>query len=330
MKLNCSKICLMFLALAVVLPGCSKKKKEATYLDKPSAQVIGTDRANDAVSLKIQLLANKKYIFQAEGVEGLNINLPPPMTSKTNVMAMNHRYAVSVLNPRPDGGQTLQIELTDEEFFYQFNVQNWYDFDSRQSKSYDSQDPVSPLFRNLLHVPIQCDLDGDGKMTKATGFKQIKASLKKGDPQMKSMLESALTEENLKAVIDSLSLFGPKEPVKIGDSWPVERELDIPNLGQVTIKLTCTAAEWELHHDRQCVRIEFRAQIALQAADGAMVSKLESAEGSGKIWFDPALAMPLDIRAQGHLNMQTSAMGMTVNTGVNLTENVRLLSMEDR
>jgi hypothetical protein len=203
--------------------------------------------------------------------------------------------------------------------------------DSRQSKAEDAADPVSPLLRKVVGARIRCLTDADGKVVKAEGFDALAASLDKGDPQTKAMMQSMFTGTNLIKLFDNIAAVQPDEPLKIGDSWPVHLELEAPGTTGIIINAHCQLADWDLEEGRECVRIEFKGDISSKpdAPGEASLAKIKSGTMSGHAWFDPALGMVINSSSEEHVTLQASALGQTVSTRVNATANLRLLSVED-
>jgi hypothetical protein len=200
-----------------------------------------------------------------------------------------------------------------------------------ESSAHDASSPVAPLLRKLMGARIRCFTDADGAVVKSEGLDALTASLDKGDPQMKAAIQSMFNETNLKKLFDAIVAVQPAEPMKIGESWPVHLELEVPGAPGIVMNARCQFADWDTQEGRECVRIEFKGDITAKpgASGEASLAKISGGTMAGQAWFDPALGMVINSSSEEHLTLQASALGQTVSTRVNATSNLRLLSVED-
>lgn len=320
-----TSLLLLCLMLAGGLPGCSPKQKPGTEVAPAAPTIIGTAATNDPVFLQVVWRPGKRYVFRVESVLGLDVTPPEPLVPKKLVFALGQNDSVLAGRTLADGGQELDLEIMTQRFFYQADERNFLIMDSRQSAAQDAADPISPLLRKLVGAPIKCFTDADGKLVKTEGLTALAASLQTGNPQMKAAVEAAFTEKNLKVIFDCLAAVPPALPLKIGASWPVHCEPEVPGLPGLVVTVHCTPAAWEMRDDRECVRIEFSGDIA--AKPGSSLTTIEGGTLSGTAWFDPQLGMLVHSATVGHLNVKTTVLNQTVSTRVNLTSNVHLLGV---
>jgi hypothetical protein len=327
---------LFLLFLALGLPGCSKKS--GATAGPPEKQIIGTDATNEAVTIKISWLPGKRYLFRTEAVEGIDanlpVNLPESLGTQKIVIASSDDVSLSAGKTLPDGGQELDLAMTAGKFFFQPGETEIYLLvDSRQSADDAAADPVSPLLRQLLNVPVKCFMV-DGKLVRTEGLDKLTASLKNGNAQIQASLGKMLTADNLETMFDFLSSVQPADPVKIGESWPIHLEKSDPSgTNGFILDAQCTPTGWELYDNRQCIHLEFKGDISAKPGTstpaGLTQTQIQEGTFSGEAWFDPQLGMLIHAWTVGQLNINTTVLDQTLPAHVNLTSNFRLLDVED-
>ncbi len=102
----------------------------------------------------------------------------------------------------------------------------------------------------------------------------------------------------------------PQEPVKIGESWPVERYFNAGTVGTVLFKGRCTFKGWQMNSGRRCARLDVAGDLKtsnrLPGKLGKMIkgsSELEKGTLKGQIWYDPEQKLP--VQSITELNMMT-------------------------
>ena len=104
----------------------------------------------------------------------------------------------------------------------------------------------------------------------------------------------------------------PENPVKIGDSWPVERVFNAGTVGSVQFNGKCTFRGWQDNQGKRCARLDLNGDLMpvskLAAKLGRIIrgsggNELEKGTMSGKIWFDPDQSLP--VQSITDLNMTT-------------------------
>ena len=105
--------------------------------------------------------------------------------------------------------------------------------------------------------------------------------------------------DGLKQMIE----FGgaPSSPLKIGQSWVTDRELNAGVIGTFRLNLTNTFAGWQQHENKKCARINITGTLTsvssrnltnFVAATPAM--KIQNGKVTGKSWFDPQLGIAVE------------------------------------
>ena len=105
----------------------------------------------------------------------------------------------------------------------------------------------------------------------------------------------------------------PGHPVKPGDSWPYSTDVDLPQLGKVTVKGTYTLKSVSDHEGVQCAEIQTDGTVSLNfdgapgaAGDSPLAKlgmKVEGGTLKGTIWFDPKLGHTRDAQLDQEMTM---------------------------
>jgi hypothetical protein len=121
---------------------------------------------------------------------------------------------------------------------------------------------------------------------KMEGFEGYLAAMSKTNPGAQGQ-----NSDSMKDMFSSFSTdMMPDTPVKIGDTWPFETKMSIPNLGTMNTTLQYTFKDWDKIGDARCARIEFKGNITnipdASATQQMMNMSIKEGTLSGKMWFD--------------------------------------------
>jgi hypothetical protein len=320
---------ILFLAFfAMVWSGCSKKNGIAGL---PAKQIIGTDATNNALTLKLSWLPGKHYTFRSENVVYRDLTLPESSGTQTVVSALSQEFSLSALAPTKDGVQELDMKITAQRFFFQWNEKNYLPFDSRESAAQDAAFPMFPELRQLLNVPFKCFVGEDGTLIRTEGLDILTAHLQEGDPQWTNVLATVLSEKSLKIMFDALNGFLPGTPVKVGDVWSVHLEINPHAANNLFLDGQNTFTNWETLDSQQCIHTECQGNLSPNAvaSEDPVIIQVQGGTLSSEGWFDPQLGMLVRSSTVEQLNGTISAKGQTLPAQINTTANFRLLDVED-
>jgi hypothetical protein len=125
------------------------------------------------------------------------------------------------------------------------------------------------------------------------------------------MLRGMYNEEIIKQMIEFSS--GIPETVRIGQSWPVNREVPQPTIGTLLVAITNTFRGWQEHDGKKCARVEFVGTIATKedgaAGQNAAPGNISILNGmvSGHYWFATDLAMPTETAIAQNYTIRSGA-----------------------
>lgn len=282
---------------------------------------------NGTVTLKIKWETGRKYHVQMECIQSWETPGQTGTQAGSRItMGLTHEYSVSVARELAGGGRQLGLELSVEKMFYQMGEVPVLNFDSAQSSSADAGNPVAPLLRKMVGARVQCFTDGEGRVTKIEGFKELYARLGNGQRQIRSMIQEMYNETNLKQVFNFAAAVQPEGAVSIGDTWPVHLEMPDP-VGLMVMDLNCAFKNMEPRAGHPCARLEFQGGVTSKAPENQAPGGIRILDGSvsGRAWFDPDMGMLVNSETEQHMNVQTTAAGKPVTTRFNLSLNFRFL-----
>ena len=118
-------------------------------------------------------------------------------------------------------------------------------------------------------------------------------------------IKSMFNEGSLKQMIGGRDL--PSKPVQPGDTWPVQTDIVMGDLGTMVMDYTYTLAGWEKHGQRTCARLEFQGTVKTKrdaaSAPTGLATSVRDGNSSGVSWFDPELGMVIDTTLNQDMNV---------------------------
>ena len=319
--------------------GCSKEEAPpaptpAPTAPKPKAAVppTGTNAAatgastnasaggGEAVDLRLKWPVGKRYLQRMEVAQESETTIPGVPLPTKQELAQSQDYSLTVLKEREGGGQELELEFVAQKIDSKVAGRTSVTFDSKSDAKGDRTNAVAGALRKLVGVKIHYLTDTNGRIDKVVGAQELQGKLLATvNQQARALLTPFLAEDNLKRVV-TLDIDLPTKPVKVGESWPVQRDSLMGQLGTLQISTTNTFKGWEEHAKRRCAVIEFTGSVAgkpgAPAAPAASLVSMtvESGRISGKSWFDPVSGMIVDSYSDQELTMKITTAGRTMDS----------------
>lgn len=319
--------------------GCSKEEAPpapapapAAPQPKAAAPATGTNAAaggavtnaapgvSEAVDLRLKWPVGKRYLQRmevAQESETTMMGLPQPTKQES---AQSQDYSLAVLKEREGGGQELELEFVAQKIDSKAGGRSLVTFDSKSDAKGDRTNAVATAMRKLVGVKIHYLTDTNGRIDKVVGAQELQSKLlAAASPQARAILTPLLAEDNLKRVV-TLDIDLPTKPVKVGESWLVQRETLMGQLGTLVFSTTNTFKGWEEHAKRRCAVIEFTGSVTNKpgapAAPAAVpiAMTVESGRTSGKSWFDPVSGMIVDSYTDQEMTMKITTAGRTMDS----------------
>lgn len=301
------KMVYFWLALFIAVAACKKRDpvpKAGSGASEESSAASADD--NSPVELKVKWPVNNRYAERMEvnsDTETTLAQTPKPMLQKVQ---MNQEYSITVLRERE-----LELEFESMEMDVTMNGKPVLNLDTRaEAGGGEVANPVAAGFRQIIGAKLKYILDASNRVEKVEGTKEFANRATAGsNPQGRAVMQSMFNEDYFKQMVD----FGrglPTQPVKAGDSWPLQTEVTVPALGAMKLDINYTLKGWEQRDKRKCAAIDFVGSMTSQGVTNTgpmgMSMKIEEGKLSGKTWFDPELGHPIETQISQDLLMQMS------------------------
>ncbi|MDB6124953.1 MAG: hypothetical protein JWQ71_3946 [Pedosphaera sp.] len=314
----------------ILLAGCSKSK-EAKSESKSGTEKATAEQSNEPVELKVKWQVGKRYLQRmdmTQGTESSVPNMPQPVKTETK---QSQEYAVSSLKELTGGGQELEMEFVSQKMSTKIGDREIMGFDSASDAKDDGSNPSATALRRMVGAKLKFQTDTQGKVVKVEGTKELMTKVTAGSaPQMQQMFKGMFNDEMLKHMVSLQGL--PDKAVKVGDSWPLTTEIDMPMVGTLVTKMNYTFTGWEQHDKKKCAVITFTGDIASKPGapqTAGMTINIDSGKSSGKSWFDPAAGMSLGSDVDQSMTMKMKLQGKDISTALNQKIVMKLVEVAD-
>jgi len=296
------------MALCLALSGCSKKE--------------------NAVELKIKWTVGKKYIQHMEMSQDNKMNAAGRPMEQT--MTMSSDYSIAAQKELPGGGCVLDMEFVGQKIQSAMGGQTMVSFDSATDPANDGKNPIAPTFRKIIGLHVQYETDAGGHVQKVDGVDELVERMGGNTPQG-AMVKSMLNEQTLKQYAD----FGrglPDHPVRIGDTWPMNMEIPMGQIGKLAINLNYTFTGWDDHDGRKCVKLNYSGTVTSKpvTTTSQMSFNIDNGKMSGTTWFDPDAGVVVENNSTQNMNMKiTPTPNQVINSVVSQTTDLKLTDVVD-
>ncbi|HXR05663.1 MAG TPA: DUF6263 family protein [Verrucomicrobiae bacterium] len=290
------------LATSLCGVGCNKSGK----LNQPSTVTTRTG----ATELKLKWPAGEHIVQSIAVTANMDIsgtNLPSPVHQD---MTFGEDYGLHVVSADADGGHELEMEYLGLRMKIDQGGKSLIDYDSAKNSSNSAKDPalasVDKMFQSVIGAKIRFFTDASNQVERVEGLDTLMNGLAAGGRgDAASSLKSMFSEDSLKQMIGTEHL--PSKPVQPGDSWPVQTDITMGNLGKVAMDLTTTFERWETHGQRNCARLEVQGSLKGKANSGSaapgMTFAVQDGDVSGVAWFDPELGLVIETIMNQNMNV---------------------------
>jgi hypothetical protein len=353
-----TKICLCGSVLsiaAIIFVGC---KKESASGSREEPKITGSP-SDAPISLVPKWAPGKRYVMRMESMQSMDM---PDLggggaaDGKNAPMENNfvQEYSLNVTNAG-GGNRGLEVEI----LAVQLETGR-----GEQMTSYDSRNQVAPgnnpiggMFDRLIGAKIYCLVSPENKVLKVEGIDDLLARVEVPDaPNDRgarragrnagaAMLRGLYSDELFKQMIEFSG--APREPVRIGESWVINREVAAPNVGRLIVSMTNTLRGWQEHEGKKCARIDFTGSMASKKNDDAGADatpvrvSIEDGIVSGHYWFDPEWGGPIETAIDQNYTVHAGGVpagkkadgtprpALTFEAPVHQTVTMKLLEMKD-
>jgi len=225
-------------------------------------------------------------------------NLPNPIHQD---MTLGEDYGLNVLSADANGGHEVEMEFLGIRMKMEQAGKAMVDYDSAKKSPNATKDPalaaVEKMFQNVVGAKIQYFLDASNQVQRIEGVDALTSQLATGGrADSANNMKSMFSDDSLKQMIGGQHL--PPKPVQPGDSWPVQMDIAMGDLGTMAMDYTFSFVRWETHGKRNCARLEFQGTLKSKnlpepTSTGVTIS-IQDGDSSGVSWFDPELGMVIE------------------------------------
>jgi len=286
------------LALSLPCVGCKKSS---------TVTVTTTTAPSGPVELKLKWPVGRRMVESFDIKQNSEIfapGVPAPMKQEMN---MGQSYALAVLKERAGGGPEVEMEFRSIRMTLKMGERAMLDFDSTTKSPANATNPVAIAFGKLVGAKIRFQLDASNRVESVEGVDDLRTRLMSGaqsDPM--GILNSMFSEDYFKQMMDH-SRNLPAKPVGPGDTWPVQLEIAMGDLGTMIMDYTYTFQTWEKRDQRYCARIGFDGTVKNKAGQDLKIQgmnvSIEGGKSSGETWFDLDVGMFVETTLKQDMKM---------------------------
>jgi hypothetical protein len=274
--------------------------------------------AADSIELKQQWQAGKKYSQTMDMVQTSTTAIGPQKMEQKMTMKMEMSTAV---RKHEDGKQKrLTVKYDRMAMDMDMNGQHMA-FDSAKPDA--DQIGMGKQLSVMVGKELRMLANEKDEVTTIENFEEFVGALG-GGAAAGMPLGQMFTKESLSEMVKQGALRSlPGKPVKVGESWPWDYQMQMPAIGSVAIKGTYTFKGVSNHAGVPCAEIGMDGKMDFDFSGGAapaggaeasgpaamlkaMGMKMTAGKMVGTVWFDNALGMAREAKI-------TQEMEMTMN-----------------
>jgi len=215
-----------------------------------------------------------------------------------------------VLKDTADGGHEVELEFLSLRMKIDQGGKPVLDYNTAEKTSNPARNPtataVQKMFQNVIGAKIQYFLDASNQVERLEGADALMSRIAaSGHADAIGGFKTMFNEGSLKQMINAE--FMPPKPVQPGDTWPVQTDIVMGDLGTMVMDYTYTLTGWEKHGQRTCARLEFQGTMKIKpdaaSAPAGLATSVRDGSSSGVSWFDPELGMIIDTTLNQDMNV---------------------------
>ncbi len=289
------------LTSTLVLAGCNKAGK----LSQPSTEKTFP---NGPVQLVQKWTDGEQIVKHIDMKMNLEINVPnQPQPVKQDV-TLGERYGITV--SKVDSGSKVEMDFLSLRMDSIQAGRTNFTYDSQARANAPQNRGAAAIAKglgNIIGVKLDFFLNATNGIDRIEGIDTLMNRLAAGGPAMNnSGIQNMFNKGNLQQMIGA-SEYLPARPVQPGDTWPVQMETDLGEMGSLTVSNNVTFVQWEKHGPRLCARLEFDGTFTGKPSEHpnstGMSMAIQDGTTSGVSWFDPELGTVIDSDAIQDLTM---------------------------
>jgi phage tail tube protein FII len=151
---------------------------------------------------------------------------------------------------------------------------------------------LAEFFKALVGSEFTLTLDSNFKVTKVEGRDEFVKKLATANQQMEPLLKQILSDDALKQMADPAFSIAPKDPVKKGDSWDKNVQLNMGPIGTYKTKYKYTYDGIDEKEKKDRIKVETTLEYTPPTESSTSIpfkikgAKLTSKDSTGSVLFD--------------------------------------------
>lgn len=330
---NISKTAVLAIAVILIACGCNRSSvKEASI----------TGRASDpAVTMTARWQEGKRYIFRVESITSSQV----PRKNTTQLIqtetSLAQDLAFSVTNVAPDDSRVLHMEILAVQMETGRGDGVTMSFDSGNKVMQVEDTPMIQRLRRFVGLKLQFRLSPENKVTRVDGMRELSDRQSGGNNAGRGVAAGVIArcfnQQFYRDIVEMGML--PKTPVKIGNTWMIERPANAGASGNpFPAAFTYTFRGWQQRDGTNCARLDFTGEFkpASSPTNDSIVSKiirsaarpnLEEGSIMGHSWYSPEHTLAIETIYNQSITAKI-ATGQRVRTKTTGTNSVEIAEME--
>ncbi|HPF38467.1 MAG TPA: DUF6263 family protein [Phycisphaerae bacterium] len=300
---------------------------------------VDDERIDKSKPIDIRLKFRKDRVYFVESVATIQQNIDMGGQTLNQTIDSTTCYREEVLEGDSERG-TLGLQFDRMAMKMAMGPMGTMNYDSEGSGGADGG-MLKPIFEPMLHKPMTMELETSGKVTSFKGMDAIRdaVSQKAGMNMMWAQMQAGFSDDAAKYEYgESRFQFIPARPVKVGDTWTVEKTREMPGLGGAAKTRTeYKLADIKMHDfegsSRRVAVIEYSGTIegdAAGAGANAQAPQIENGKSSGTIFFDLKRGLPILNERKGSLSLKASGPMGAMSVSVTTNETSKVMSKAAR
>lgn len=290
------------LAASFVLVGCNKAGKlgqQSKEKTPPTGPVQLVQKWTDGEQIV-------KHIDMKMNMT-INVpNQPNPVNQDAN---LTEKYGLAVSKPDSSGGK-VELEFLSLRMDSSQSGRTNFTYDSDVKGGAPKDEASAAMAQGLggiIGVKLDFFLNATNGIDRIEGIDDMMNRFNSGGPAMNnSGIKNMFNKGTLQQMIGD-SQYLPLQAVQPGDTWPIQTEVDLGEMGTLTVSNNITFDQWEKHGPRLCARLEFDGTYQGKPSENpnpmGMSMAIHDGTTTGVSWFDPELGTVIDSDATQDMTM---------------------------
>ena len=328
-----SNATVLAMAIALVVCGCNRSSVKET-------PITGRD-SDPAVTMTARWQDGKRYIFRVESVTSSQVPRKNTAQLIQTETSLAQDLAFSVTDVAPDGSRILHMEILTVQMETGRDDGVTMSFDSANKVMQVEDAPQIQRLRRFVGLKLHFRLSPENKVTRVDGMKELSDRQSGGNNSTRGAASGVIARYFNQQFYRDIVEMGmlPKTPVKIGDTWAIDRSANAGSGGNpFPVMFTYTFRGWQKRDGTNCARLDFTGEFkpaSLQTNDSAIRkiaraaarANLEEGSITGHSWYSPEHTLAIETIYNQSITAKTTT-GRRVRTKTTGTNGIEIVEME--